>query len=251
MDPIASIIDCLARGDFDAATEGLAELAQRGELDALAYHHLAEALTRQGHDGLARDLLDGALGQWPEARPLVRLLIDSCTRLGDALGAVAAVERLVLLDEDEPGAWTELSQLREGAGDLDLAIRAAQHAIRCDDTWASWKRLAMLQEQNDDPRTAAVAYRNALRAGGDWSCRYGLAMVLVGREDKTDEVIELLSATQADKESPPRVAIALAGQLIRSDRQDQAALVLRELINEKNLNEEMGRQAAQLLAGLE
>jgi cytochrome c-type biogenesis protein CcmH/NrfG len=178
-------------------------------------------------------------------------LIDTCTRLGDKVGAITAVERLVLLDEDDAAPWTELSSLRQGAGDLDLAIRAAQHAIRCDDSGATWQRLAVLQEQNEDPRTAAVAYRNALRTGGDWSCRYGLAMVLVARQDKIDEVIELLRETVADAQSPPRVAMALATQLVRADRLAEAAKVVRDLLARKELNEDMRRQAEQLLAGLE
>jgi Flp pilus assembly protein TadD len=200
---------------------------------------------------LCHDLLEGALGQWPQARELHRLLIDTCNRLGDKVGAITAVERLVLLDEDDAAPWTELSSLRQGAGDLDLAIRAAQHAIRCDDSGATWQRLAVLQEQNEDPRTAAVAYRNALRTGGDWSCRYGLAMVLVARQDKIDEVIELLRETVADAQSPPRVAMALATQLVRADRLAEAAKVVRDLLARKELNEDMRRQAEQLLAGLE
>jgi tetratricopeptide (TPR) repeat protein len=251
MDEIKAIIDQLASGDFEAASAGLAGMAHEGTLDALAYQHLAEALVRQDHHQLCRDLLEGALGQWPQARELHRLLIDACTRLGDEAGAIAAVERLVLLDEDDAAPWIELSSLRQGVGDLDLAIRAAQHAIRCDDTWSTWQRLAVLQEQNEDSRTAAVAYRNALRSGGDWSCRYGLAMVLVDRQDQIDEVVDLLRETAADPNSPPRVAMALTTQLVRADRQVEAAQVVRELLAEDDLNDDMRRQAEQLLAGLE
>jgi len=185
----------------------------------------------------ARDLLDHGLKACGEHPALLEKAEAAAMMLGDSAGAIAYIEReLVLVPGHEQG-WLNLAALALTTRDFDKAERAAKALLaRNPKQWEAWYLLGNLYGAMPLPREAEAAYREAIaHSEGNWKPLMNLATLLIESTvpQKHEEALSLLEKAAAlAPEGEWRVTYNLALAFTRLGKRERA-LELARVIREK------------------
>lgn len=119
---------------------------------------------REKRFGDALALLQAALTERPDHGPTLNALGLTLLDSGDAMGAVAALERAIAADAKAPPLWLNLAEARRRAGQHDGEIAALDGALALDPyLLPAMLKKAQAQERIGDPGALAT-WRNLLAA---------------------------------------------------------------------------------------
>jgi len=228
---------CLDRRDYRAAAQTLRLLLASSPTDGQLWQHLADVSTRAGNDDDGLAAIEAALLCDPTDLARQRQFLAQLLAAGDSLSALRHGRDLLA----GPLAKSAVADV-----DLvDLLVRAADMGQR-DETLGRW--LALVPTEKHTPAMRIAAARRALRQGRPAGARAALAALI--DQGQADPAVFLWAAHLADNAgdhaqarglyeqarrdtgSAGRLAtLALARLLLRIDRPDHAARMLRAYLD--------------------
>ena len=121
----------------------------------------AEQLLAQGMHQEAQS----ALLQWQKKGPVAELLpLFKLLRLPNPAPTVQALEKWIKSDEENAELYSVLGYVAYHAGDLSLADKALQKAMKLNPTQEGWLLLAELNEKTNNHESAMAYYKQGLVA---------------------------------------------------------------------------------------
>lgn len=182
-------------GQLDALIKGTrAEIVRKlGQLEPREF--LAEALEANQRPKEARDLLEGAIEDFPSDLALGRRLLDVLERLSDHEGRVREYQRQLGHHPDELDLYLELGKAFATSGRLKQAKRQWQESLksRLKDP-ALCRRLAELYARYNELGDAIELSQRALELSPNDTALVGELAQLLRRAKRESEVLPLLAA---------------------------------------------------------
>ncbi len=124
----------------------------------------AEQLLTQGMHQEAQTVLLG----WQKRGPVAELLpLFKSLRLPNPAPTIQALEKWIKADQENANLYSILGYVAYHAGDLLLADKALQKAMKLHPTQEGWLLLAELNEKADNPESAMAYYKQGLLLSQD------------------------------------------------------------------------------------
>ena len=157
-------IDALiAAGQLDRAREIALAFAEQDPENLDAHFYVAKCEWAAGALDAAQAALDRIAGKGADRFAAFHLLIAQIAiNRADALAAVAALQRAVVLDADLPDAWFHLAHQLSATSEHAAAADAWHRYAALARSPEAWVHLGRLRAREGDVARAAEAYRSAL-----------------------------------------------------------------------------------------
>lgn len=242
-------------GSIEAAVAALEKVRKIAPWDLQSMIPLGQIYVQGGRPDQAAEVFAEAADRTPDSRIVYSMLADSLRAAGRDQEAVAALERLLILDPGSLDARVSLARLHARLGDPGRAVeilRAAPGGVR--ESAEVTGELAWQLYRTGELDGALTAAEASLAAdpGNRWfRLVHALALGGLGR---TGEALEGISELRGDDPENLELVRAAAGLLERDGRPEEAERVYRDLLGRLE-GDEARRPVADrtrlLIAGIE
>jgi len=207
------------KGELVRAGQLALEATEEDADNAKAYHVLAMALSRMGHQHKALVTYERAFALDPEDPELLINLGLAAWNLKLTAGAAKMFQLYIGACPDSPLGYNNLGSVQSDMGDVDTAIETLRAAIyRMPGESVLWNALATVLAENGRVEESLVFYNEAIRLDANFSRLYhniGYAYSHLGRLDEAlesyNESLACALDPQEQMESRHSRAICLIG----------------------------------------
>lgn len=201
------------RGDLAEAERLYRELLNTAPSDAELHYYLGVLCHQTGRPRESAQWLRGALALAPESVPVLQLLIRVCDEMGDAEGALSALDRYLTLRPDDAGMLNVKGQQLTRRGRLHDAEAVFRQAAESTGNPAMFHDLGLCRRLIGDMAGAALAFKEAIQRGHPQpKTRLWLAQCLRAT-GKTKEYYDVV--TEAAHSAPHDLEILIEAQSAR------------------------------------
>jgi len=220
-----------------------------------AYDAASRVELARGNADRAKAILQEGLAAAKDSPILLRAQAQVCSQLGDARGALSALQKLPAKDlsaEDR----TNLALMSMGVGDGGSALRHAEAAVKADalSHRAQYALGLALEAQKPLPRPKMLAaYRKAVELGdplGDAGTRLGFVLMEEDTPAAATEAVKVLEAAVTRSGQAPGSVLNLALAYARSKDAAKAKAMCNTILADARASASDREQAQRLLKTL-